>query len=149
MQDDKISFDTFLKSEHCLPDSFSPRERVFRDTKRKGFDWGFPILILIAAASIALCIFYYQNAFEPIDTSYKVNTGDTSSSFTQKDGNKININTADIETLCTIKYIGKSKALEIVSYRIANGPFKDISDIKNVKGIGDTTFNKIKDSICI
>ncbi|MBQ7798963.1 MAG: ComEA family DNA-binding protein [Oscillospiraceae bacterium] len=150
MQDDKISFDTFLKSEHCLPNSERPKEKVFKDSKKKTFDFTLPILAVIAVLSIVLCVYYHQNALIPVDNSYTVSTGSSSSEvMSEYKGGKVNINTADVETLCTLKYIGESKALEIASYRIANGPFKAIEDIKNVSGIGEATFNKIKDSICV
>ena len=150
MQDDKISFDTFLKSEHCVPDSARPKEKVFKDSKQKSFDFSFVILAVIAVLSIAGYVWYSQNVLVPVDNSYTVSADKASSSSAvqYKDG-KVNINTANAETLCTLKYIGESKALEIVAHRITNGEFKDISEIKNVKGIGDATFEKIKDYICI
>lgn len=150
MQDEKISFDTFLKSEHCLPSSSKPKEKVFKDSKQKSFDFSFVLLTVIAVLSIAGCVLYYQKALVPIDNSYTVSADKASSSAeSQYKNGKVNINTADIETLCTVKYIGESKALEIVAHRITNGEFKDISEIKNVKGIGDATFEKIKDYICV
>ncbi len=151
MQNDKISFDTFLKSDDCLPDEPKTKEKVFKDRQQKGADVSFIVLVIVAIISIALCILYYKEVFMPIDDTYTVILGSSSSSSQapQKVGDKVNINTADIETLCTLKSIGESRALEIVSYRIANGPFEDISDIKNVKGIGESVFDKIKDSICV
>lgn len=62
---------------------------------------------------------------------------------------KININTADESELNNINGIGPSKAKAIISYREENGDFKSIEDIKNVSGIGEGTFLKIKDSICV
>lgn len=59
----------------------------------------------------------------------------------------ININTADMETLMKLNGIGKVKAKAIIEYREKNGPFKSIEEIKNVKGIGEATFQKIKDRI--
>ena len=41
------------------------------------------------------------------------------------------------------------KAQSIIDYREKNGGFKSIEDIKNVDGIGDKTFEKIKDKISI
>ena len=70
----------------------------------------------------------------------------TSSSATQTDG-KININTADIFTLMTLPGIGETYAQRIIDYRTANGPFQDISDIKNVEGIGEKRYEGIKDLI--
>lgn len=60
---------------------------------------------------------------------------------------KISINSATLEELQTLDGIGKSKAEAIIEYRTNNGLFKTIEDIKNVSGIGDAAFEKIKDSI--
>ncbi len=48
----------------------------------------------------------------------------------------ININTANAEQLSELSGIGPSKANAIIAYRKAHGPFKDISEITKVKGIG-------------
>lgn len=61
----------------------------------------------------------------------------------------IDINTATLEQLDTLPGIGPSIAQRIVDYRQANGPFQSIEQIKDVKGIGDALFEKIKDSITI
>ncbi len=61
----------------------------------------------------------------------------------------ININNADASILCSIPGIGESKALAIVSYRENNGRFSVVEDIKNVSGIGDALFEKIRDHICV
>lgn len=67
---------------------------------------------------------------------------------TASDNNaKVSINTATLEELETLTGIGKSKAEAIIEYRINNGLFETIEDIKNVSGIGDSAFEKIKDSI--
>lgn len=62
---------------------------------------------------------------------------------------KININTADAESLMSLKGIGAVKADAIIEYRRQNGPFKSIEEIMNVKGIKKATFEKIKDSITV
>lgn len=59
---------------------------------------------------------------------------------------KVSINTADKEELMTLSGIGESKAENIIEYRKQN-KFNDVSDIKKVKGIGDSIFEKIKDNI--
>lgn len=64
-------------------------------------------------------------------------------------GGKVNINTADSVTLQTIPGIGPSKAARIIEYRDSQGRFKKIDDIKNVTGIGDMTFENIKDYITV
>jgi len=59
---------------------------------------------------------------------------------------KININTATIKELSSLKGIGEVKASLIIKYRQQH-PFKKIEDIMKVKGIGIKTFDKIKDEI--
>ena len=61
----------------------------------------------------------------------------------------ININTANVEELQQLIGIGNSTAIKIVEYRKENGKFNNIEDIKNVSGIGEAKFNKIKESICV
>lgn len=59
---------------------------------------------------------------------------------------KININTATKEELESLPSIGSSKADKIIEYRNSKN-FESIEDIKNVPGIGDSLFEKIKDNI--
>ncbi|MCR5845774.1 MAG: helix-hairpin-helix domain-containing protein [bacterium] len=62
---------------------------------------------------------------------------------------KVNINTASTEELETLPGIGPAIAGEIISYRQLNGRFDSIEDIRNVSGIGDGRFSKIKALICV
>lgn len=61
--------------------------------------------------------------------------------------NKININTASLEELQTLNGIGESKAALIIEYRTSNGKFKSIEELKNIKGISEKIFSKIKENI--
>lgn len=67
----------------------------------------------------------------------------------EPDDSKININTADLSKLKDIPGIGDVKANSIIMYREDNGGFKTIEELKNVDGIGEKTFEKIKDNIKI
>lgn len=60
----------------------------------------------------------------------------------------ININTASKEELMTLNSIGESKAEAIIKYRNEK-KFETTSDIKNVSGIGDALFEKIKEFITV
>ncbi len=61
----------------------------------------------------------------------------------------ININTADSASLQTLTGIGPSTAEKIMDYRQSSGPFRSIEQIKEVSGIGEKTYQKFKDKICI
>ncbi len=61
----------------------------------------------------------------------------------------ISINHADTDSLMMIKGIGPKMAERIIEYRNTQGYFQTIEDLKNVKGIGDKTFEKLKDQVCI
>lgn len=68
----------------------------------------------------------------------------------EEDSNiKISINNASKEELMTLSGVGESKAEAIIKYRNENGKFKTIDEIKNVSGIGDALFDKIKDNISL
>lgn len=66
----------------------------------------------------------------------------------QKD-EKVNINTADRETLMTLPGIGESKADAILLYRETQGGFSSIEEIQNISGIKNAVFSKIKDRITV
>lgn len=61
----------------------------------------------------------------------------------------VNLNTASQAELETLPGIGPSKALAIMDYRETTGNFQKIEDLKNISGIGDKTFEKLKDSITV
>lgn len=61
----------------------------------------------------------------------------------------ININTASEAQLDTLPGIGPSRAKDIISYREEKGGFNSIEDIKNIKGIGEASFEKLKDKISV
>ena len=60
---------------------------------------------------------------------------------------KVSINYGTLNSLMSINGIGEVKAQAIIDYRNNNGLFENIEDIKNVNGIGNSTFEKIKDYI--
>ena len=61
----------------------------------------------------------------------------------------MNINTAGPEELMTLSGIGEARAQAILSYREENGDFSTIEDIKNVSGIGEGIFDRIKNMITV
>jgi competence protein ComEA len=61
----------------------------------------------------------------------------------------ININTADATALDALDGIGEKKAEAIIAYRTEHGEFKTLEDLKEVPGIGDKMFEKIKADIAL
>ena len=70
-------------------------------------------------------------------------------STTNTSSKKVNINTASQEELDSLPGIGPSIAAKIIDYREQNGKFNSIEEIKEVSGIGDAKYDKIKDSITV
>ncbi len=88
----------------------------------------------------------YDNCPDPLVNQACI---DNSENTETPEVNKVSLNNASVSDLQTLPGIGESKALEIIKYRDSNGPFKSIDDIKKVSGIGDGTFDKIKDHITL
>ena len=85
----------------------------------------------------------------PTTTTKTYSTGKVAGDSTQRQSGKININSASLNQLDSLPGIGPAYAQRIIDYRSANGGFKSIEEIKNIKGIGDKTFDKFKDQITI
>jgi len=64
-------------------------------------------------------------------------------------GEKININTASLSELQQLPRIGLKVAQRIIDFRKEHGNFKKIEEIMKVRGIGEKTFNLIKDRITV
>jgi len=61
----------------------------------------------------------------------------------------ININQASAQELTALPGIGPKTAGDITAYRQENGPFRNLEDIMNVKGLGRKTYEEIKNLITI
>jgi competence protein ComEA len=62
---------------------------------------------------------------------------------------KVNINKAEVWLLGALPGIGEVTARAIIDYRRQNGPFRNISELVEVEGIGTATYEKIKHLITI
>ena len=76
------------------------------------------------------------------------NTGCESTSYNKEEA-KVNINTASQAELDSLPGIGPALAQRIIDFRVENGNFNSIEDIQNVKGIGDSKYEDIKDKIVV
>ncbi|OQY20303.1 MAG: hypothetical protein B6I36_01565 [Desulfobacteraceae bacterium 4572_35.1] len=65
------------------------------------------------------------------------------------DTGEININTATKIELQEIKGVGPSMAEKIINYKEQHGQFHKISELCNIKGIGEKSLQKIAGQVCI
>jgi competence protein ComEA len=61
----------------------------------------------------------------------------------------VNLNTADAATLDTLPRVGPAMAARIIDWRESSGPFTSVDDLLNISGIGDKTFEGLKDLVTV
>lgn len=61
----------------------------------------------------------------------------------------ININSADAAQFALLPRIGVKAGERIVAYRTENGPFKKTTDLMQVKGVGDKTFELLSPYLAV
>jgi competence protein ComEA len=64
-------------------------------------------------------------------------------------GAKVNLNTADEATLETLPRVGPAMAQKIIDWRTKNGRFRSVQDLRGISGIGDKTFEALKDLVTV
>jgi len=104
------------------------------------------LVFLIAALLLGLCVTGYQRSRREPDLRIGKFNIQSDGAFP---GYKIDINNAGPQELESLKGIGERIAGRIMEYRRAHGAFASIEEIKNVKGIGQSLFDKIKDDITV
>ena len=62
---------------------------------------------------------------------------------------KVNINTATVEELKTLKGIGGKKAEAIIEYRKQNGSFKNKEELMKVRGIGKKLYESFQERVIV
>jgi len=98
------------------------------------------------AINLSLKLYDQQVVYIPsFDDNYPI-ISEVSDDSSQK---VININSASLQLLDTLPGIGPSTAQSIIEYRNEVGFFERIEDIMNVTGIGESTYNEIKDLITV
>jgi len=75
--------------------------------------------------------------------SYEYETEKKNSTVRSEVNFPININTCTAQDLTSIKGIGETKAQSIIEYREYLGSYTSVDQIKNISGIGESTFEKI------
>lgn len=61
----------------------------------------------------------------------------------------VDLNTATLSELESVKGVGPAKAKSIVAHRDKNGPFKSVDDLAGVKGFGKASVAKLKDQLSV
>ena len=61
----------------------------------------------------------------------------------------VNINTATQSELEVVRGLGPAKAKAIIVYRDANGNFKSLDELDNVKGFGKASIEKLKEELSV
>lgn len=103
------------------------------------------VIIVFIAVIVVMLAFRYHADFMPILGE----SSDVKSTNIDLYDGKININTANAETLCALPGIGNTLASRIIEYRQRCGAFHTIKDLKNVKGINENIFHEIEAYITI
>jgi comEA protein len=106
------------------------------------------LIFLILALCLGLAALSYNKSrsvpvkVSSFDTNIKDETGISP-------GLRVDINEADEKELMRLEGIGPILAGNIAEYRSLHGSFTSIDEIKKVKGIGESLFNKIKDKVVV
>ncbi|MCQ9206584.1 MAG: helix-hairpin-helix domain-containing protein [Omnitrophica bacterium] len=101
------------------------------------------LIFLLGCLFIGLAGFYYKKVNPPVGPAIEFNKKKAESL------KKININEAGWSDLVELDRIGPVLAERIIDYRAKYGPFEKKESLKNVKGIGDKTYEKIKGRITL
>lgn len=91
---------------------------------------------------------YQENNLKEENIQNNIETNNEEVNNIEQKNGQVSINNASLEELQTLPGIGEAKAKAIINYR-QNNPFTSIEDIMNVSGIGESLFEKIKDSIIL
>lgn len=118
----------------------------------KKYKWVIVIAVAFAVCAVGSAIKRnYDNehlgleAISPVDLDEPALESDIGEEYVVK----ININTADIDTLCELPHIGYTVAERIIEFRNEAGSFDDVRELMLVRGIGEKTFEKISKYITV
>lgn len=80
----------------------------------------------------------------PAISAQEHNSGNMQGSEAKHEQQRIDLNSATVEQLISLPGVGQSKAQAIVKYREEVGPFLEVAQLTQVKGIGEKMLNKIE-----
>lgn len=88
-----------------------------------------------------------QQVYVPAQGEQVVLQGAVTEGEQQIQDGKVNINTATKEELMTLNGIGEARAVAVIRYREEHGSFQAVEELKQIEGIKDGIFNRIKDQV--
>ena len=108
-------------------------------------------LFLMACAAVLFCVAFENTPLEPyrVTSTGQSEAASSAPAASALSEEKVNINTAGLEELMTLKGVGESRARAIIEYREQQGAFETPEDIMNISGIKEGVFSKIKDQIAV
>ncbi|MEH8229936.1 ComEA family DNA-binding protein [Aeromonas veronii] len=86
---------------------------------------------------------------QPVLAADKAAPKQTTKAEVAKEAGKLNINTATLAELTSLKGIGDKKAQAIVDYREKQGKFTSVDQLADVNGIGPATLEANRDMIIV
>ena len=115
------------------------------------------LLALAAAFLAALALVYLRSAKAPAGADYTITTQRQPEGAPEaaeepdapEAAGPVDVNTAGLEKLDTLPGIGPVLAQRIIDDREANGPFASLEELLKVKGIGEATLEKFRDSAAV
>lgn len=108
------------------------------------------LLAILLCVTVGRSIYLTQTTpVEPLPLGGIVAPPSTQQAVLPSDGERININTADQATLELLPGIGSVKSRAILKYREEKGAFHNINELMQVKGIGEKTFQKVQEYVCV
>lgn len=105
------------------------------------------LLIILAATLLFLTVI--TGVYIGRNSNNSVYTINIDSNDDTINADKININTADLNTLTLLPGIGATKAQAIIDYREEIGAFVNVNDLEKVPGFGKATVEAIKKYITV
>ena len=127
------------------------REKVFSEKNRKE---KYKFLAVVAFFLISGILYSHSFYSGTLDMGTPISAGEIgkpaeTTVLAESLLGKININEATVAELTDLSGIGESRAADIIAYREQNGGFSCIEDIMHVSGIGEKTFEEIKERITV
>lgn len=106
-----------------------------------------PNLINHAQKLMDEMVIYVPQVGEEVPELLELAVASSPSNSGEGNSGKVNLNKASEVELATLPGIGPAKAQAIISYRDETGKFQTIDDLKKVTGIGEKTYERLKDLI--